>query len=131
MTGGRPAFFALVAAALAPLPLVSGACSSPEALAGKDGQCLQTTDCQQGLFCVPQKSGIKTCSTDLSSIVSTEEAGAADAQARAEGGEAGAVREGGTPDTGASAEGAPPAESGAPAEAQAPADDGGASEAGD
>jgi hypothetical protein len=51
-------------------------CSNPAALLGQGGQCLQTTDCQDGLFCVPQKNGTKTCSSNLAAIVSTEEAGA-------------------------------------------------------
>jgi hypothetical protein len=66
--------FALLAG---PLTLVlAPGCSNPAALLGKGGQCLQTTDCQDGLFCVPQKNGTKTCSNNLAAIVSTEEAGA-------------------------------------------------------
>lgn len=76
---------AVAAAALGVAPF---ACSAPPALLGSGGQCFQTTDCQQGLACVQQKSGPSICSTDFSSIVSTEEAGGADAPARAqEGGE--------------------------------------------
>jgi hypothetical protein len=51
------------------------ACSTPESLQGNGGQCTQTTDCQPGLMCVPQKVGPGMCSNNLSTIVSTEEAG--------------------------------------------------------
>jgi hypothetical protein len=52
------------------------ACSSPAALLGQGGQCLQTTDCQNGLVCVPQANdGPKICSSNLATTVSTEEAG--------------------------------------------------------
>jgi len=84
---------AVAAAALGGAPF---ACSAPPALLGSGGQCFQTTDCQQGLACVQQKSGPSICSTDFSPIVSTEEAGVADAPAKAqEGGEGAAQGEGG------------------------------------
>jgi hypothetical protein len=52
------------------------ACSSPAALLGQGGQCLQTTDCENGLVCVPQpNNGPKICSSNLATTVSTEEAG--------------------------------------------------------
>jgi hypothetical protein len=82
--------------AAASLAVVPFACSSPPALLGSGGQCFQTTDCQQGLGCVQQKSGPSICSTDFSPIVSTEEAGRTDAPAKAlEGGEGAAPTEGG------------------------------------
>jgi hypothetical protein len=84
---------AVAAAALGVAPF---ACSAPPALLGSGGQCFQTTDCQQGLACVQQKSGPSICSTDFSPIVSTEEAGGADAPAKAqEAGEGAAEGEGG------------------------------------
>jgi hypothetical protein len=71
---------ALVAVGFVVLPGLFGplgaGCSAPQTLLGQGGQCLQTTECQDGLFCVPQKNGTKTCSNNLASIVSTEEAGA-------------------------------------------------------
>lgn len=52
------------------------ACSSPPAPVGPNGQCMLTTDCQAGLVCVPQKNAPSICTSNLASIVSTEEAGA-------------------------------------------------------
>lgn len=124
---GRFAVLALLA--VAALPFGAAACSSPPAPVGNGGACLQTTDCQDSLFCVQQKSGAKICSADLSNIVSTEEAGApADAAPRdGSAAEGGAVPEGGMTDSG----GGQPIDAGAPPEAQAPVDGGGVSEAGD
>jgi hypothetical protein len=113
----------------APALAVLAACSSPQALLGKGGQCLQTTECQDGLVCVQQTSGDKICSADLANIVSTEEAGAADARppdGSVEGGEGGAGRDGGPADAaqptdaGASPEARPAADSAS--EASSPAD---------
>jgi hypothetical protein len=57
---------------------VLAACSTPAALLGQGSQCLQTTDCEDGLFCVPQMPGQpKICSSNLATTVATEEAGAA------------------------------------------------------
>ncbi len=70
----RVACAALAVAASGVAPF---ACSSPPALLGAGGQCFQTTDCQEGLFCVQQPGGkASTCSADLASTVSTEEGGA-------------------------------------------------------
>jgi hypothetical protein len=52
------------------------ACSSKAKLAAQGGECLQATDCQDGLVCVPQKNAPSVCSNDLSGVQSTEEAGA-------------------------------------------------------
>ncbi len=66
-----------LAGTLAGLALPAG-CSTPAALLGQGSQCLQTTDCEDGLFCVPQKAGQpKICSSNLATTVATEEAGAA------------------------------------------------------
>jgi len=91
---GRLIAVALAAAALGAAPF---ACSSPPALLGAGGQCFQTTDCEPGLACVEQKTGPNVCSSNFASIVSTEEAGSADAPAMqaAEGGEAAPGREAG------------------------------------
>jgi len=97
------------------LTLASFACSSPQALQGDGGQCLQTTECQPGLACVLQMNGPGVCSTDLTSIVSTEEGGKQDASAAQDGAAKG---DGPAPDTGA----AKPPEGGANPDAQAPQD---------
>jgi hypothetical protein len=114
--------FTTLAGLLAAVPF---ACSSPPALKGNGGQCLQTIDCQQGLFCVPQKNGAASvCTTDLSMIVSTEEAGTQEAAAQVmmDGGKDGTTGDGATspaPDTGTTK---PPADSGSTPEAQPPQD---------
>jgi len=63
------------------------ACGSAN-LAGNGGDCFVTTDCQEGLVCVPQKNNTSKCSADLTNIAG---------QVPAEGGvkEAGAAQEGG------------------------------------
>jgi hypothetical protein len=50
------------------MALVGASCSSAQTLEGQGGQCLQTTDCQLGLACVPQKNGTRICSNDLTPI---------------------------------------------------------------
>jgi hypothetical protein len=112
---------ALAAAALGAAPF---ACSSPPPLLGAGSQCFQTTDCEEGLACVEQKSGPNICSKDFSPIVSTEDAATADARMMAlEGGEAASRPEGGgsegsappPPDTGSDVPmQQPPPETGAP-----------------
>jgi hypothetical protein len=94
----RVACAALAVAASGVAPF---ACSSPPALLGAGSQCFQTTDCQEGLFCVQQPGGkASMCSTDLASTVSTEEAGSEDAamQVSADGGDATSTAEGGSSD---------------------------------
>jgi hypothetical protein len=43
-------------------------CSSRAALVGAGGTCLQATDCQEGLVCIPAKNGISSCSSNLSGV---------------------------------------------------------------
>lgn len=107
--------FAILLAAGAGAALTHGAiggltgCSSPQALLGQGGQCLQTTDCQDGLVCVQLKpNGDKTCTTDLTSIVSTEEASVADAPVRDGIAEGGGTRDGGGSDGSAAADATQP-----------------------
>jgi hypothetical protein len=76
----RLASVALAAAPLAALPF---ACSSPETLLGEGSRCFVTTDCEPGLFCVPQKGGAGVCSNNFDAIVSTEPVPGADAAAPA------------------------------------------------
>jgi hypothetical protein len=100
-------------------------CSSPQALLGTGGQCLQTTDCQDGLVCVQRTpNGDKTCTTDLTNIVSTEEAGMADAPVRDGNAEGGGTREGGRPDGGGGADATQPADTGALLDTSQPTDAG-------
>lgn len=55
-----------------------GACSSPAAPLQAGSQCLMTTDCVAGLVCVPPQGAAagasKICSSNVSSVVSTEDA---------------------------------------------------------
>jgi hypothetical protein len=104
-------FTALAAVAMA----TPFACSSPQTLQGNGGRCLQTIECQPGLFCVPQMNGPGMCSTNLMSIVSTEEGGKQEASAAQDGA---AKRDAPTPDTGATT----PPDGGSTPEAQAPQD---------
>jgi hypothetical protein len=55
-------------AAVASLPFSFAACSSKATLAGQGAQCNLTTDCEEGLVCIPQKGGTSTCSSNLGSI---------------------------------------------------------------
>jgi hypothetical protein len=83
--------------------LWSGACSSPAPPLGSGAQCLQTTDCRDGLVCVPgTNNGPKTCSSNLMNTVSTEEAGTV------------TTRDGGVGDGAAAADGARPGDAGTP-----------------
>jgi hypothetical protein len=59
-------------AALAPLAMLI-ACGSQK-LGAQGATCLQATDCQEGLVCVPQPKGANICSSDLSTIQLTEDA---------------------------------------------------------
>ncbi|MGH7435513.1 MAG: hypothetical protein ACRENE_07545 [Polyangiaceae bacterium] len=114
------------------------ACSSPAAPLGSGGQCLMTTDCVPGLVCVTPggaaQGASKICSSNLSSVVSTEEAGTVmkgDAAAK-DGAKDGAQGDGMTAGT---VDGSLPGyETGAPAEGGGGADagnGGGSAEAGD
>jgi len=62
-----------------------GACSSSPKLVGAGGECFQATDCQDGLVCIPKRGGSSVCSSDLSSIQTTEEAGGAPTDASDDG----------------------------------------------
>jgi hypothetical protein len=73
--------------------MVAGACPGRGVLLGEGQDCLQVTDCELGLACVPVKDGRRVCSRDLSGVTKPYDAGAA-----AEGGEAGRPSEGGATD---------------------------------
>jgi hypothetical protein len=68
----------LLAGTFASLAWLSGACSSPAAPLQQGSQCLMTTDCMEGLVCVPPMGAAagasKICSNNVSSTVSTEDA---------------------------------------------------------
>jgi len=114
------------------LALSPFACSSPPAPLGAGAQCFQTSDCEQGLFCVQQPGQASMCSANLALIVSTEEAGAGDAgatPAAADGGDAAPGEGGGAegsappppqPDGPVDAYVQPPRETGPAPEAQPP-----------
>ena len=80
-----------VAAGLALLTLFA-ACSEPPKLVGEGAACAVTTDCQLGLVCIPQQSGARICTGDVTSIAKATQrpvdAGRADGDA-GEGGEGG------------------------------------------
>lgn len=113
----------MAAAALAAAPF---ACSTPATPLGTGSDCMQTTDCQQGLFCVQQPMGPSICSANFASIVSTEEAGgdaaeqatppAADGAPAGDGGAPPPAEAGSSPDVKTT----PPPDTGTPKEAQAP-----------
>ena len=47
------------------------ACSTSAKLVGEGGECMQATDCQEGLICAPPKDeplGKRTCTGDLSRV---------------------------------------------------------------
>jgi hypothetical protein len=54
----------LVGIAVSPL-----ACAPDRVLVGAGGECFTATDCEPGLVCVPQRSGARACSADLSQVV--------------------------------------------------------------
>jgi hypothetical protein len=83
------------------------ACSSKAKLVPQGGDCLQATDCADGLVCVPQTDGRRICDNDLTGVQTTEDAStpAVDAGRRdgsAEGGktDSGPPPDADTPDTG-------------------------------
>jgi hypothetical protein len=51
--------------------VTGSACSSKANLVGQGGQCEVATDCDEGLACVPDKSGNRTCTSDLSGVQKT------------------------------------------------------------
>ena len=89
-----------VAFGLAAMGVLAEACGQPAPAESAGGTCEQSTDCQEGYVCITQPDGTRQCSNDLSSIQTTEEAGA----------EAAAQQDGSTPDTGLT----PPADGNAP-----------------
>jgi hypothetical protein len=120
---------ATVLAALSAMPLVGASCSSAQTLEGQGGTCFQTTDCQLGLACVPQKNGARICSSDLTPIqmvpMNGADAAAPDAtppDANAVDGTTPAdtsppVDTGSPPDTGSAPETSAPGDTGSPQEA--------------
>jgi hypothetical protein len=89
---------------------VPAACSSSSAgVQGEGNSCSLTSDCQEGLVCITQSDGSRKCSSDLSGIQSTEEAGAADATMPTKDG--GKAADSGKP---AGDSGSPPQDSGTP-----------------
>lgn len=110
MTKVRALAFAMAVAALAALP---SACSTSQALAAAGQACLNATDCQPGLVCLPSGNGSdRVCSNDLSGIQKTEstDSGAVIKEAGAR--EGGAI-EGGSSDAGATPDTSQPVDSGA------------------
>jgi hypothetical protein len=104
---------------------VAAACSNSAAPVGAGDVCQLASDCAQGLVCVPQADGSRRCSSDLSGIVSTIDAGggmdAAAEAAPAQDGTAPAdgttpTETGGNPETGTQPEtgGNPPETGGQP-----------------
>jgi hypothetical protein len=61
--------------ALAVVGVLTG-CSTKAKLVASGGECLQATDCEDGLVCVPQSDGKRICSNDLSGVQMVEEAAA-------------------------------------------------------
>jgi hypothetical protein len=76
------------------------ACSDKAALSGPGEECFAATDCQAGLVCVPQRTGARLCSSDLTQVEGRPppEAGA-DAGEAGDGPTEGAVTDGPVQDT--------------------------------
>ncbi len=75
-SGRRPLFVALTAATAIAL---AAACSTKASLVAQGGECELATDCADGLVCIPQKDGTRTCDSNLSSIEKPAGAGGTDA----------------------------------------------------
>lgn len=60
---------ALSAATVAVLLVGLAACSEAPKPVGQGGACALTSDCDVGLFCVPQNGGARICTGDVSSIM--------------------------------------------------------------
>jgi hypothetical protein len=105
------------AAHLYPVLVVLGAmaaaeaCGQAETPQGSGGTCQLTSDCQEGYVCITQQDGTRQCSSDLSSIQQTEEAGAEAAATPMMDGAAPAG-DGGTPPATDSGSAPPPMDSG-------------------
>jgi hypothetical protein len=71
VTKVRALCLALSVTVLATLPLA--ACSTSQSLAAAGQACLNATDCQAGLVCLPSGNGTdRVCSDDLSGVQRTE-----------------------------------------------------------
>ncbi len=94
------------------------ACGQPAPPAASGDTCALTSDCQEGYVCIKQADGTRQCSNDLSSIQTTEEAGAEAAAMPMEG--AAPQGDSGAPpaDTGSppADTGTPPADTGSPSQ---------------
>lgn len=96
VTNVRALGFSVAVLLVATLP---AACSSSQSLLAAGQACLNATDCQPGLVCVPTGNGSeRACSDDLSGVQTTE---TTDSGAAREGGaREGGTREGGSTDSG-------------------------------
>ena len=72
---------ALVAAVFTAIILLAAACAPKNSASAKGQECFAASDCEPGLVCVPQRSGARICSDDLSQVTGQPpaEAGRADA----------------------------------------------------
>lgn len=91
---------AVVLVPLALAVLVPLACANETTLSGPGEECFAATDCQAGLVCVPQRSGSRLCSSDLTQVEGRPppEAGA-DAGEAGDGPEEGSVTDAPVQDT--------------------------------
>jgi hypothetical protein len=123
---GGPFLFPVAAVVLA---VLGGQACSKAATPGGDGaSCEVATDCAEGYACIAQPNGTRACSSNLSSIQQTEEAGMEAAATPDEGGTTGDATTPPASDAGnpAPEAGTPPKDSGTPAkEAGSPPKDSG------
>jgi len=73
MTAGRGTRVAVVLATLVPFVLLALSSCSESKLVGEGSDCLQATDCEPGLACVPLSDGRRVCRSDLSGAQPTPE----------------------------------------------------------
>jgi hypothetical protein len=107
-----------------------GACGQAANPAGSGSTCSLTTDCQQGYACLTQPDGTRQCSSDFSTIQTTEESGAKEAAPKEGAAAADSTtptdgttptpETGGTPETGTTPETGGPQETGTKPEASTP-----------
>ena len=71
-------------------------CSDDATLVGPGEECFAATDCQPGLVCVPQRSGSRLCTNDLTQVVGRPPPDGAAAAEAGEAGEGGPVEGGET-----------------------------------
>jgi hypothetical protein len=126
----------MAALALSAVPLVAASCSSAQTLEGPGGSCIQTTDCQLGLACVPQADGTRVCSNNLGPIQMVPMGGADAAAADAMPSQDGPAVDSTTPadtgipvDTGSSVDTGSPPDTGTAPETSTPVDTGSPQEA--